>query len=1082
MSERYAHRVGDLLADAEAHAARFEWDDVRALARAALALDAGSTDAQRLLGEADSGAPPEGERRQLTVMFCDVVGSTAFSEQADPEIVREILRSYQTACDEAVRTYEGRIARYVGDGVLAYFGHPVAHEDDARRAVKAGLDLLDALQPVTEEAKSRFGVDLAVRVAVHTGLVVLADMGAPASPDRDAIVGETPNLAARLQDLTRPGSLVISADTWDLVRGYFLVAPLGIVQLKGIARSVAAYEVVEEATATSRIQARADLSPFVGREAELADLTARWEEVGTGAGGEVVFITGEPGIGKTRLTDVLSRRIAADEGVTLATTCSPYHTATALYPVRRLIERAVGIDGADSRGSLPRLWEALDAVGQGDALPLFADLLGIPPEPWCPTPELDGARMREVLLTALYEWVAAAAARAPLLLVIDDLQWSDPTTLELIGRVVADHPPGLLLVLAARADFASPWSSTRRMELGRLGSDELAQMASRLPESRTLTVEHLQELIERSDGIPLYLEELLRGSAVAHAGLDAATQHRTDIPAGLRDLLLARFASPGVDLRLAQIMATIGREVNEDVLSAVAGLPSAELQRQLDGLVAAGLVDREPSTPPSYRFHHHLLAELAYDTQLLGVRQRCHGAIADALAVASSAGLPSDAGQIAHHLERAGRYPEAVEAIVRAGRDAQYRGAHAEATGQLTHGLDLLGRVADDQERLTLELRLRLGRGLSAISTLGFAAPTAVEDHQRCFDLIGDLEMTVEHALLLAGVWSYYMQSGQLEQAHGVSTIQAGVLATEVEMKSLVDSGFGILEFFRGDYQRAGQHLAPMVDEGGIDAPPPPEGWPLPSDNVATCASHLGFTLMAQGRVAEALALIDLGIDRSRIVPFPHGPFSLGYAAAMASAVRLTLGDPDGARAATDIQLEVADRHGFVFWGVIGGMYAAIDAVRRGEVDAAGPANASLAILEALGIIVWMPSFRSILAAAHLANDDVAAAMPLLLAAEDTARRTGAHYWSAETARLLGEARLDDGDANGFDDLRRAATIAGQQGARLFELRARTALCARTGDGDALKELAALVDAFGDEPSFADLETARQLLDDPTAR
>ena len=241
MSGRYEERVRDLLADASEHAARFDWAGVRALASAALALAPDSADAQQLLREADRAVPSEGERRQLTVMFCDMVGSTALSQDHDPEVVREVLRGYQAACDEVVRRYEGHIARYIGDGVLAYFGHPVAHEDDARRAVKAGLDLLDALHPVTDEARDRFGIDLQIRIAVHTGLVVRAAMGSPGAPDPDAIVGETPNLAARLQERAEPGTLVISDATLDLVRGWFLVAPMPPVVLKGIDRAVAAY-------------------------------------------------------------------------------------------------------------------------------------------------------------------------------------------------------------------------------------------------------------------------------------------------------------------------------------------------------------------------------------------------------------------------------------------------------------------------------------------------------------------------------------------------------------------------------------------------------------------------------------------------------------------------------------------------------------------------------------------------------------------------------------------------------------------------------------------------------------------------
>ena len=500
MSGRYPDRVRDLLDDAARHAAVGEWDAVRDLASAALALAPDSEDARQLLNDASSEAPVAGERRQLTVMFCDMVGSTALSQDHDPEVLREVLRSYQAACDEAVRRYEGRIARFVGDGVLAYFGHPVAHEDDARRAVRAGLDLLEAIEPVTDEARRRFGIDVRVRIAVHTGLVVRAAMGSPTTPDPDAIVGETPNLAARLQELAEPGTLVISDATLALVRGWFLVAPLPPASLKGIDREISAYRVLDEQSASSRLSSRVDLTPFVGRTDELETLQRLWDDVKQGAARSVLLV-GDAGVGKSRLADVMRRRVEASEGAALTTGCSSYQTTTPLYAARRLIEAAADIDVRnDGPQALPKLWTAMDSVGQGASLPLLADLLGLPPEPWCPAPELDGALLRERVLVTLVDWVVAVADRMPRLVLVEDVQWADPTTLELLGRIVSRRIPGLFLVLTAREGFSSPWRSVEVLPVDRLSEVDLRELAGRLPEARVLDEVSLDELIERSDG------------------------------------------------------------------------------------------------------------------------------------------------------------------------------------------------------------------------------------------------------------------------------------------------------------------------------------------------------------------------------------------------------------------------------------------------------------------------------------------------------------------------------------------------------------------------------------------------------
>ncbi|MGH9275969.1 MAG: AAA family ATPase [Acidimicrobiales bacterium] len=1084
MSGRYEERVRDLLIDASEHAARFDWAGVRALASAALALAPDSADAQQLLREADRAVPSDGERRQLTVMFCDMVGSTALSQDHDPEVVREVLRGYQAACDEVVRRYEGHIARYIGDGVLAYFGHPVAHEDDARRAVKAGLDLLDALHPVTDEARDRFGIDLQIRIAVHTGLVVRAAMGSPGAPDPDAIVGETPNLAARLQERADPGTLVISDATLDLVRGWFLVAPMPPVVLKGIDRAVAAYQVIDEVTTASRVQVQADLSPFVGRQEDLAALEEAWAAASAGEQ-RVVVITGDPGVGKSRLADVVRRRIQAADGTTLTTGCSSYHTASPLYAVRRLVEAAAGIDSRhDGRHSLPRLWSALDAIGRAELLPLLADLLDLPPEPWCPAPELDGALLREQVLTALAEFLVASTTRSPTMILVDDIQWADATTLELVGRVIARRVPGLLVVATAREGFRVPWPSAQLLPLDRLTDAELRELAGRLPDGRALTPAHLDEVIARSDGVPLFLEELLRTSAVASGGQSRSAEV---VPAALRDLLLARFAAPGVDLRLAQLLATIGNEASPPLIAAISGLGPDELDRQLARLVATGTLVRREGQPVTYRFRHHLLADLAYDTQLLPARQRAHAAVADALVTEQPVGVPPDAGALAHHLEHAGRPAEAIEALTLAAEAAQALGAHAEARDLLDHALELLVDITDPVEREHLEVEVRLLRGTGAAAMLGYAAPDAITDFEVCRDILAASEPVgyldddpepgekspIGRAWSTAGLWSTLILRGRLDDAEEVSLAIMRKVRPGGLHHQYFEANRSVVQFFRGEYAVAGRGFARCIELiGQLDVP---RRMSVPSDALSATRSNLAFVHAISGDLQAAWHEFDTAAQATDELPFPQAPFTRCFVAGMRGAAEITIGDHAAAGRSALEMVQLGERHGFQFWSMVGSMLQAMVDQQTGDPDAVGRAETMVMMLQALDVFAWQPSWLAAIAVGHLGHGQADLALGALDRAAAVAERTGCHYWSAELARLRHEAQLAAGGPPDPALLRLAIDLSVTQGATLFELRSRTDLCRNGGDEADQQALAALLDAMP-AAGFTELAEARALV------
>jgi class 3 adenylate cyclase len=1077
VDDRFSRHINVLVVDAADEAARGDWARARALAEAVLALEPENSDAQRIMELADASATP-GERRQLTVMFCDVVGSTALSGIADPEVVHDLLSAYQSACAGVITAYDGHIAQFQGDGVVAYFGYPRAHEDDARRAVGAGLDLLSAIGQVARAARTKHNLDLRVRVAVHTGLVVRAEMGGPQHRARDAVVGETPNLAARLQECARPGTLVISGTTYELVRGFFACEPLGRRELRGVSREVDIYEVTARTLAETRLEAAADPAPFVGRRPELERLASLWAGVEDGASASVL-LRGEPGVGKSRLALVFRQQVESGGAGAVSCGCSAYRTATPLYPVRRLLASVLGVDLRQNPGAaVEPLRAALASIGRQDLLGAFAELLGFPRDGAWSTVEIDPQLLRHRVLDTLVEWVAAQADRSPVLIVMDDLQWADASTVDLLDRVVTRRVPGLLLVMTARDEFTPSWSEVETIELGRLSEAHLRELVRALPESQDLSEADVTLMIRRSEGVPLYLEELVRAgpSAPPGVGAEARGEARFTAPPALLEPLLARLASPDVDLTLAQLMATVGQEADDSLLQLITGLSQATLRERVGGLITAQLIEAADGDHRTYRFRHQLLGEVAYQMQLLSVRRSRHSAIADVLAALDPPGVPIDAGALAHHLEQADRIEEAIEAHVRAAGDSMRHGGITEAIAQLDHAMGLLDLVSSNETRLGLELTVRQARGMAWATLAGYGSPGAAADMERCADLCRELGAAVDGIPSLWAVWYYCVIRGELDRAEDVILVDRRRLGPDPEGLPEAAAWSGI-RFGRGQIRDAIEVMEEfLASRYATNVGSTPTEWPLPDDPVVNTWSTLALARWMAGDPDGAREAFVRGEERARGLDFPHGPFCRAYVLLFKALVYQLAGKTDEMNAAVNDMVAIAERHGFAFFSICAALHRALSESYADPRSAAAALDGAFELYRFMGLDLWNPWGYTVLAERFLLAGDNDGALRCVERASAEAKRTGALFWAAETERIRGLARLTGGDRDGIHDLIEAADLAAQQGALLFELRANLELV-RNGEADRRRRIHDLLTTLPSTGGMPEVEAALELLE-----
>jgi class 3 adenylate cyclase/predicted ATPase/RNA polymerase subunit RPABC4/transcription elongation factor Spt4 len=997
-----------------------------------------------------------GERRHLTVMFADLVDSTRLAGELDPEDMRDLYRAYQEACADAIARHSGYLAQYLGDGIVAYFGYPEAHEDDARLAISAGLEIAAA----SAGLRARLGrEDVAVRVGIHTGEVVVAPMGAGERRQEDSVVGETPNVAARLQSAAGPDSVVISGDTLELVAGLFELEDLGGQQLKGVVRAIRAYRVIRPTEAVTRLDAGAGrgLTPLAGRARELGELLDAWQEVADD-GGRVAMLSGEPGIGKSRLAHELHKRVRATGRTTVRLRCSPYHGNSALFPLLGPLERAVPREAAPEERR--RLLDAeVERCGMAAAAaPLLAELLAIPygADPEAAT-ESAQRRMRR-RLDALEAWLVAQGGDGPLLLIVEDVHWIDPTTQELLGRFFApDTVGGVLLLLTHRDEFVPPWphrAHVRHVALAHLRPAEVSAVVGRLTGGRPLPEAVEGQIALRAGGIPLFVEELTRAvlesGAVHERGgrlVVAGTLPERLVPSTLRESLMARLDRLGGAREVAQVLAVQGRDVGADFLAAVSDLDRDELEAGLEQLVALHLLRRVsgPATA-TYVFKHWLIRDVAYESLLRSTRRRLHERTAAALA-SGWYGVPDTRPEIiGQHFIQAGLDDRAIPYLRRAGELAIRRSATIEAITHLKTALELLGKrpAGPDRDREELALLLALGSPLTA--TKGYSAPEVAAAYRRAAELCASMGgESPDLFRALYGTWRVQLLRPEYEEALTLARRLEELASHSGNEMHLAAAhrAFGSTMFYVGDdVQEAVAHLERVTGSDVLLASRHRFIDELldVTDPWITCHAYQAWALWLRGRSEEARRMSDRAMELAGELGHP---FTRVLTLAFDAWLCQFEGDVEATRWRAADALALASEQGFGFWiGWAEMMHGWAHAAGGRHETGVAEMRQGLEHWHAVGSELGSPYFLTLLASVLADADDIAGAREALSAAEEVAVRKREGWWAPELRRMRGELLLRDGGprAEAEAHFRTALEMARARGAEALARRAEQSL------------------------------------------
>ena len=1022
-SEQPQPTIDDLLDRAFDAISRGERTTAKSLAEQVLAIDRGNVDAEGLL----SAPSEQGEIRRLTIMFADLVDSTALSTRVEPETYRAAVGRYKEQVRQIVDRYEGHVASTKGDGLLIVFGHPLAHEDDVRRALHAGLDIAQDVAALSERIRQRFGFTIQVRVGVHRGVVYL-DL------EQDDVYGLAANLAARVSGLAPPGGVVVSGAVERLTRQHFELQRLEPQPVKGIEGPIEHYLVLGERAAGARIPFR----PVVGRERELAHIEHSWAQARAGTLNTVgLALRGEAGIGKSRLAAAAVELAEQSNSVVIELSGSPLHSDVGLHPVRRLLEQRCGIDRETSPAELiARLETEVRARGLYSTtfVPLLAPVLAVSPQAGYQAADADGVKLYRRIARAVRDYLLACLGDGPALVVAEDMHWFDEDTTEVVQSLLQEDSGRLLVVMTSRETASvSGDQHVANFVLAPLSDRESDELIVALyPE---LSADGRRAVCRRCDGLPLFIEEVV--AKLKEQPADAAES--AHVPDSLYEALFARLRSRDA-VRVAEGAAVVGNPIDRRLLAAAVKIRESELDAAITELCAGRVL--EPVGEETWRFRHELLRDIAAELSPPSLRRRMHGRVADAL-LSFTADANTDWPLIASHYERAERYEAAASAYRKASGVARRRGALQEARSYLSHAISQIERLPAGPERDRREISLRLRRGFLFYAAEGPLSLNAAADFERCLQLHGT-EVTDELFSILSALYGHYVIRADLRRAHVVlQAVEAGVVQGRPSEWPTVTAGFGMVAWYRGEFDSAREKLETAASERRNVKQEVIAGWFMANEPIASIHTHLALARYVQGDLSGAADELLESARRCEAVGVPQGPFSLAYARQMEVFIRIDSGELDRAAAVGASLIADARKHGLDSWVMIGSaqqaLVAALQAMTASPGDREaldGHIAAVTGIVDrwrAVGLNAMITIYDGVLARLLLAVGEPAHARERVDAGLRLAGETGMRFHDAELLRIRAHTHDDFGQRR--DGLRAAIELAREQDAVIYELR-----------------------------------------------
>ncbi len=1039
----------------------------------------------------------QAERRQLTIMFCDLVGSTALAGQLDPEDLQTAIRRFLDTCSHAISRFNGYIAKYMGDGLLVYFGYPHAHEHDVERAVHAGLAVLDLVKSLPREYPAQRGFEIAARIGIATGHVIVGEVMGQETAKERSVFGETPNLAARLQALAAPNQLVVDSTTKRLVGSEFEFADRGACSLKGFKTPVHTWQVLHIKPSASRFESYRSgrLGNFIGREHETALLLGRWREA-VGSEGQVVILCGEAGIGKSRIARSLRDRLAEERYQTIQFQCSPYHTNTALYPAITYLRQAAGLTGEDSPSTQLQKLDTLalnNGIDDQTTVSLLTDLLSIRTDARHPPLNVSSEKRKQMTLEALVQYLQKLADRSPTLFIVEDAHWIDPTTMDLLTRVIDRiQPMRVLLIVTFRPDFKPVWADYGHvtfLTLSRLPRRHSAELLASVTGGKAFPPEVEQAILAKTDGVPLYLEELAQN--LLESGLLIEENNSLSLKAPLKDLsipdslqglLMERIDRLGPTKEIIQVGAAIGREFGYELLRGVVDVTESQLKKALHLFVESGLIFQEGDIPTAkFQFKHMLLQEAAYSTLPKKSRRALHARIAKILESRFTERVKVEPELLAYHYEQAGLIGRAVDYWHLAARRDVERSANIEALNHFNSALTLLKDLPAGTERDALELDLLIARGAPMVTVKGYASQESERNYLRARELSQD-SGSEHHFLSVWGLWVFHLVRGPLATACDLAEELLSLAKREQNPDLLIRAyeSVGSTYSFLGRFDEAKTHL--LAAKALYD----PDRHclqtlPYAQDPGITARILLARTLWILGEVDQVETLCQEAIAMARTLGHP---FTLAFTLTTVAWTYSTLRDTDSTLHLTEEAIALSTKYSFevpLAWATSFQGWAMAE---KGQEEGIGRLVNGLSATRAARASLNNTYTLALLADIYLRKTQIEEGLNVIKEAQELAMTQGERCWQAELFRLKGElllAQSDQSISSAEQCFTEAMKIARDQHAKMLELRAATTMARllwkRNRSDTARRLLNATLSQFGAQDANPDCIEAQRMLD-----